>query len=204
MFKVFLMIAALLFSATSAKADCLNLGTATCEPATSYEITIDKVEFCKSVSCSSPYVVSSSSEDFDISSASAGGAVGNYADLDAVPAGVYTHIRTTIEVQITFSGPAVTTGGNNCSAKTNENTPVATAAISGALGLSANDAFNLSVDIANQKLIHKFELSDPIAISKSGSLPQVQIDFSTSHGHLCNGTTSYPGVPFVNIKVIKN
>lgn len=204
MFKVYLMIAAILVSATSARAACLDLGTATCEPATSYEITIDKVEFCKSASCASPFVVSSSSEDFDISSASAGGAVGNYADLDAVPAGVYTHIRTTIDGQITFSGPAVTTGGNNCSAQTNASTLVATAAINGALSLSANDAFNLSVDVANQKLIHDYELSNPIAISKSGSLPQVQIDFSTSDGHLCDGTTSYPGVPFVDIKVINN
>ena len=199
MFKKYLVAIALIFPAAQASAECVTITGAACGPATSYEITVEQVEFCQSAACTSPYVVASSSAEFDIASSAAGGAVGNYADLDEVPAGVYTHVRTTIDGSITYSAPATT----SCSAQTNQTLDVTTiTGIGTALGDSANAAFNLSV--SGTDLIHEYELSRPLAISKSGSLPQVQIDFSTADGHLYIGSTSYPGVPFVEIQIVDN
>ena len=191
------IIAAIIAPFYTAQAECINLGSNTCVAATSYEITIDKVEFCRSSACSAPFVVSSSSEDFDISDAAAGGAVGNYADLDNVPAGVYTHVQTTIDGTITYSAPAT----GSCSAQTNTSYDVTTITSIGT-ALAANPSFNLT--LAGSELEHLYELSSPLIITKAGSLPQVQIDFSTADGHICDGSTSYPGVPYVDIQVFNN
>ena len=198
MLRKFLFIAAIALPFYSANAECINLGSNTCVAATSYEIEIEKVEFCKSVSCSSPYVVSSTSADFDISSASAGGAVGNYANLDSVPAGVYTHVRTTIDGTITYSAPAT----GSCSQQID--TPYDVTTIPNiAVALGANPDFNLSLP-GGGNLLHRYELSTPLTITKAGSLPQIQIDFSTADGHICDGSNSYPGVPYVDIRIFNN
>ena len=198
MSRKFFFIAAIILVPYSVNAECINLGSNTCVAATSYEIEIEKVEFCKSSACASPYVVSSTSADFDISSATAGGAVGNYANLDSVPAGVYTHVRTTIDGTIVYSAPAT----GSCSQQTNTSHDVTTIP-NIALALGANPDFNLSLG-GSSDLLHLYELSRPLIITKAGSLPQVQIDFSTADGHICDGTTSYPGVPYVNIQVFNN
>ena len=198
MFRKFFFIASIILVSHSVNAECINLGSNTCVAATSYEIEIEKVEFCKSSACASPYVVSSTSADFDISSATAGGAVGNYANLDSVPAGVYTHVRTTIDGTIVYSAPAT----GSCSQQTNTSHDVTTIP-NIAVALGANPDFNLSLG-GSSDLLHLYELSRPLIITKAGSLPQVQIDFSTADGHICDGTTSYPGVPYVNIQVFNN
>lgn len=200
MLRYFIALGAFFASASVAQAECITVSGASCGPASSYEITIDKVEFCKSAACSSPVVVASTSTEFDIADASAGGAVGNYADLDDVAAGVYTHIRTTIDGTITYAAAAT----GSCSAVP-AGTSTAVTGITGlgaALAASANTDFNLSLSSPN--LIHTYELSTPLTISKAASLPQVQIDFATADGHLCIGSASYPGVPFVDITVINN
>ena len=198
MFREFFFIASIILVSHSVNAECINLGSNTCVAATSYEIEIEKVEFCKSSACASPYVVSSTSADFDISSATAGGAVGNYANLDSVPAGVYTHVRTTIDGTIVYSAPAT----GSCSQQTNTSHDVTTIP-NIAVALGANPDFNLSLG-GSSDLLHLYELSRPLIITKAGSLPQVQIDFSTADGHICDGTTSYPGVPYVDIQVFNN
>ena len=184
----------------TAQAECVNLGSNTCGAATSYEITIEKVEFCKSSSCANAVVVASSSSEFDIAASSAGAAVGNYADLDGVAAGVYTHVRTTIDGSISYGAPA-TGACSAVSAGTSQDVTTITG-ISTALQSSANSDFNLSV--SGSDLIHLYELNRALTISKAGSLPQVQIDFSTADGHICLGGVSYPGVPYVSIKVFDN
>lgn len=202
MIRIIILASTLMFMATAAKAECVYFdGTETCGPATTYEITVEKVEFCKSQSCASPVVVASANTSFNIASAAAGAAVGNYADLDGVEAGIYTHIKTTLSPSIRFAAPAIS---GSCSAVP---TPVtaSVASISGianTLQLSQNDDFNLG--LVSGKLVHLLELDTPLAISKSGSLPQVQIDFSTSDAHLCYSGNSLPGVPFVTVKVFNN
>jgi hypothetical protein len=85
-------------------------------PATTYEVTLQKIELCASGSsideagesapeCVDPYVVSTSATSFDIASVSAGAALGNYANTNVLPAGkTYTHIRLTLSRQFTIAG----------------------------------------------------------------------------------------------------
>lgn len=191
-------------ASSSAWAACFQDAVATsCHPATQYEIEIQSVELCKSSGCSDPVVVASSSETFDISSVGVGAAVGNYADLDDVPAGVYTHVRTTISPSITFSADAA----GNCAAgrsgftEVYDNTEVTDAE------LTSNSGFGIQWNTGDTAFEHLYELSNPVAISKAGSLPQIQVDFATQEAALCIGTPSglmYPGIPEINIQVLAN
>ena len=203
MVKHIILALVVMFFAHAAKAECVYFdGTERCGPATTYEITVEKVEFCKSQTCSSSVVVASATTAFNIASAAAGAAVGNYADLDGVEAGIYTHIKTTLSPSIRVQGSAI--AGTSCSTMPNPVT-ASVASITGianTLQLTQNDDFNLG--LVSGKLVHQMKLDAPIAISKSGSLPQVQIDFSTADAHLCYGGNSLPGVPFVSVKVFNN
>lgn len=204
MVKYMISLGFIIFSSNLAGAACLDVTgySPTCGPASSYEITINEVAFCKSELCPSPVIVTSVSKEFDIADSAAGSAVGSYADLDNVDAGVYTHIRTKISPSITYSAPEIV---GVCADQTNT-----TRALSDITGLasmlttSPNDTnFGLTYDGTN--LIHIYELSAPLAISKAASLPQVQIDFATSEGYLClDSSNMYPGAPNVSIKVINN
>ena len=201
MLKKLLIVSLLSMSASFAHAKCFN-GTAAhvCGPASEYSITIDQVELCKSASCGASVIVSSTSASFNIAASTAGGAVGNYADLDDVAAGIYTHVKTTIAPSITYAAPAIS---GECSAVTSTTVPITTSILS-VSDLSSNTDFNLSWESGD--LVHTLELDQPVVISKAGSLPQVQIDFSTAHAHYCLTATdsSFPGAPYVTIKVLPN
>ena len=201
MLKKLLIVSLLSMSASFAHAKCFN-GTAAhvCGPASEYSITIDQVELCKSASCSASVIVSSTSASFDIAASSAGGAVGNYAGLDDVAAGIYTHVKTTIAPSITYAAPAIS---GEFSAVPSTTVPITTSILS-VSDLSSNTDFNLSWESGD--LVHTLELDQPVVISKAGSLPQVQIDFSTAHAHYCLTATdsSFPGAPYVTIKVLPN
>lgn len=200
-----LSIASLLcLSASFAHAECFDgAGGQVCGPVTEYEITINQVELCKSNSCASPVIVSSTASSFDIAAASAGAAVGNYADLDDVAAGIYTHVRTTISPTIDFVAPAL----SPCGAVPASNPAITiSSSVISTSELNNNPQFNLSWNSGETAFVHLIELDQPVVISKAGSLPQVQIDFSTANAHYCStGTsTSLPGVPYVEVTVIPN
>lgn len=177
----------------------------TCHPATQYEIQIQQVEFCKSSACSDPFLVASTSQTFDISSVGVGAAVGNYANLDNVPAGIYTHVRSTISPSITFSAAAA---GNCASGRTGYTeiyNPTTSAPDS---ELATNSGFGITWNSDDTAFEHLHELTTAVAISKAGSLPQIQIDFATQEAALCLGPAGlgnmYPGIPEINIKVLAN
>ncbi len=180
--------------------------TSTCVPATKYEIEIRKVELCTSASCSNPIVIAETVSTFDIASVNAGAAVGAYADLDDVAAGIYTHVRTTLSPTISFSADADTSLPGNCAngasnSSTTYNTTTVTAA-----ELSANSGFGISWNSGNFE--HLYALTNSIAISKAGALPQIQVDFATQDAALClsSGGTGqlYPGIPEIDIKIFEN
>jgi len=116
----------------------------------------------------------------------------------------YKHRRSSVGLEAmgkTFTVLAPAAGA--CAARTLATAQdVAITAIQTALALPANSALGLAVSGGN--LIHTYELSTPLTISKAGSLPQVQIDFSTANGHQCVSSVSYPGVPSVSIRVFEN
>ena len=71
------------------------------------ELTIKKFELCSDVACSSPVVLGSGAVVFDIASASAGAAIGNYAANASIPRGVrYPYARITMSRTFTVEGAA--------------------------------------------------------------------------------------------------
>jgi hypothetical protein len=103
--------------------------------ATTYEITMQKMELCASGSsidstgasapvCIDPYVISTSTATFDIASVLAGAAIGNYANIGVLPAGTtYTHIRVTLTRRFDVAGLLSTSG---CRTDINDTTSSAT------------------------------------------------------------------------------
>jgi hypothetical protein len=192
------------FIPSQAMAVCLTISGATtdCAAANEYNVSVQKVELCSDSSCTTSVTLGDTTQTFDIASASAGAAVGNYADLTGLTSGTYTHLRSTVSSTISFTGVATT----SCSAVTStQSTQLTTSHTSAAtLALSANSALNLSWATANSTYYHLVALSKALVISPTTPLPQIQIDFSTTNGHLCVGGTSYPGVPMMTVTVIDN
>ena len=200
------MAAFLSLASSTAFAACFqdDTYTTTCHPATSYELTIQKVELCKDSSCSDTVTVASSTQSFDIGSVGAGAAVGNYADLDTVPAGVYSHVRTTISPNIDLVAPAA----GLCPALTSSFSYTNSAGSVPQAELTANADF--PIEWNGSVLEHTYELSRNVVISKSASLPQIQVDFSTSTAALCLDIPSpgspifVAGVPDISIRIFDN
>lgn len=88
--------------------------------ATSYEITITRIEMCDSTStdttCNNSVVLySGDSGGIDIASTTAGSAAASLGDLSTVAFGTtYTYLQITMERAMTLAG-TVTSGANNCS-----------------------------------------------------------------------------------------
>lgn len=184
-------------------------GTA-CGAATQYEVSVQAMELCtgsSSGSCTGAATVASTAASFDIASATAGAAVGSYADLNTVTAGDYTHLRTTLSPTIVFSASAT----SGCSAVSTDTSVTLTANVTGAAGgsvvagdLSAEDLY--WSDGSSTSLYHVVALSDTLAISPTKPLPQIAVDFSTANAHLCVNTSgstylSYPGPPVMTVTV---
>ena len=197
MMKKLLLTSLFCVMTSAANAACFLPSPSVCGPATKYQVTIDAVELCKSSACTSPVTVASTSSAFNIASAAAGAAVGAYADLDTVPAGVYTHVRSTISKTIVYSAAAI----SGCGAQTNDPHTFTTSEASSA----ALAAIDMEWTSGNAAFYHKYALATPLAISKAGSLPQIQVDFSTKDAFLCaSGTTPMPGPPLVTVTVLPN
>ena len=201
MLKKILLAGAFSLLSSGAMAACFVQTATTCHPASKYEVEIQKVELCKTSGCSDPVTVASSVQSFDIAAAGVGAAVGEYADLDDVPAGVYTHVRTTIDNELTYSAAAVT----GCTTAVTNSSHTYTSSVSFDATLNNNvGTFGITWNTGNTAFEHTHELSTPLAISKAGSLPQVQVDFATQEAALCVGGTFYPGIPEITITVIDN
>ena len=204
MLKFLLTLTGFIFFSASAQACFDGAGAQSCGAATEYIIKIHKVEFCQSVSCANAVTVADSESTFDIAGATAGAAVGEYADLDDVPAGIYTHIRTTIdpEIEMTAGNVGSCAGRNFTHTYSNSGLLAVTNT-----EFSNNSNYYLSWNTAGDRFIHIYPLDTPVAISKAASLPQVQIDFSTSEAAYCVESSPFPlipGPPLVNITVIDN
>ncbi len=90
----------LLFPIVESKSAAIESGAAT-----TYNITINKIELCTSSACSSPLTIGSSAKAFDIASASVGAELGSYAPLNSIPKGTtVTHVRVTMSRSIGIAG----------------------------------------------------------------------------------------------------
>ena len=194
----------LFFLPSKVMAICLTVTGATtdCAEADEYNVSVQEVELCTDSSCGTTVTLANTTKTFDIASAAAGAAVGSYADLTGITAGTYSHLRSTVSSTISFTGAA----SSNCAAVTStQSTQITTShAPAATLALAANSALNLSWATPNSTFYHLVELSNPLVISATTPLPQVQIDFSTTNGHLCVNSASFPGVPMMTVTVFDN
>jgi len=171
-----------------------------CGPATQYEVSVSKVELCTDSSCGTAVIVADTTTSFDIASATAGAAVGSYADLSGVTAGTYTHLRTTVSSTIVYAAAAV----SSCSAVAADTSLTLTTARGVVSGDPAADS--LSWAVTDSTMYHLVALSAPLTISTTSPLPQIKIDFSTLNAHLCitGSSTSYPGPPVMTVTITNN
>ena len=192
-----------IFLSNYASAGCFSVTgqTTVCGPATQYKVSVSKAELCTDSTCGTTVTVADTAATFDIASASAGAAVGSYADLNGVTAGTYTHLRSTVSSTIVYTAAAVSTC-SAVSADTSTTLTIAGGVVNGDLA-----AENLSWAVNDVSMYHLVALSSPLTISKTAPLPQIKIDFSTLNAHLCitsAGNTSYPGPPVMTVTVTEN
>ena len=82
--------------------------------ATTYLVTMKKVEICEDSSCSSSYTIGERDMEADIASVTAGADVGNFSPTTGIPIGTtYTHLRVTIDRTFRITG-SVTLTGDDC------------------------------------------------------------------------------------------
>lgn len=121
--------------------------------ATTYEITITKIEICESSACASPLTIGSSSKEFNIASASVGAQIGTYAPLNTIPKGTTaTHIRVTMSRAIDIAGTVqgIPNGGGvagtyNCGTDSTDTTSTITTGGVGVVGGNGTSAQTLYV-----------------------------------------------------------
>ncbi|MBL6847347.1 hypothetical protein N9Z35_01785 [Alphaproteobacteria bacterium] len=198
----YLITVIFIFLTNYANAGCYSVTgqTTVCGPATQYEVSVSKVELCTESTCGTAVTVADTAAVFDIAAASAGAAVGSYADLNGVTPGTYTHIRSTVSSTIKYTAVAK----SPCSA-VSANTSFTLTRAKGVVNgdLSAE---NLAWAVNDVSFYHTVALSAPLLISSTAPLPQIKIDFSTLNAHLCisGSSASYPGPPVMTVTVNNN
>lgn len=191
--KMFVGLGAMAFSLSSWGA-CIAAGT--CGPATRYDVNVQEVSLCSDAACAGSFTVGSGARTFDIASATVGAAIGSYAKVDAVPVGVYTHVRVVVSRTFTISGAAI--GG--CGAQTGaalsipNNNPGGLDAALNAVGIFWHDGAKSQIRMTQA-------LPAPIAISKAGTRPSVMVKFNTQEGLMCSAGSSFPAPPDVTLSM---
>lgn len=198
--RILIVFALFLVSSSTAWAICPG-AAAGCGAATRYDVDVQEVALCQDAACASNHVVGAGAKTFDIASAAVGAAIGAYANVDAIPVGVYTHVRVVISRNFKISTAGVISG---CAAQTNATLSIPNTPNDGFDGLNGlgpaltwNDAAQTQV-----RVIQAFPA--PIAISKAGTRPAVTVKFNTQTGFMCintPGATPFPAPPEVTFSV---
>lgn len=175
------------------------IGGGACGPATRYDVNVQEVALCSDATCTSNYIVGSGARTFDIASATVGSAIGSYAKVDAVPVGVYTHVRVVVSRTFTISGPLIAGGGgcgvqNGVALSIPNNNP-------GGLDAALNGVGIFWHDGAKSQIRMTQALPAPIAIARAGTRPAVLVKFNTQEGLMCLGATPYPAPPDVTLSM---
>ena len=80
-----------------------------------YQVSITRVELCRTSSCSSPFLMGAGSKTFDIASVTAGHDVGQYVSTNGIPLfQTWSHVRVTISTTISIAGEGTDNGAQAC------------------------------------------------------------------------------------------
>lgn len=170
-------------------------GGATCGAATKYDVRLLEAALCQDAACATGYVVGSASKSFDIASATVGSALGSYAKLDSLPAGVFTYIKVVIDRTFGITGTAAGCAAQTASSPISVPNGIPIDGLNGMPGMSWNDPATK----AQIKIIQV--LPTPLVISKAGSRPTITVKFDTQEGLMCVGGAPYPKAPSATITV---
>ncbi|OEJ68890.1 hypothetical protein [Magnetovibrio blakemorei] len=167
--------------------------------ADSYEITVTKVELCRTSACAAPYTLGSGNKTFDISSATAGADVGQYISLEDIPLyQTWSHVRVTISTTISIKGQGTDNAPQACKTGTGLASGAHTAVGTGVVAVGAgtlqslvipNDnvgglatadytAFNFAKTAGAATATITYALSTPYTCK--GTLPRIEVKFNTS------------------------
>jgi hypothetical protein len=217
--KQSILAGALLLMSVIGQAHAGAITGTTGSQATRYDVTVKKVELCRSSSCSDPFVLGTKTAIFDIASANAGAEVGQFINLEGIPLfQTWSHVRVTLSTTFTITG-------DDGTCRTNGGTGVRTAFSSGAA--SGGTALAATMELPNQATVRAaggglatFDYSDygitqtdgaseftmTVALSSpytcKGEMPRVEVGFDTSEGFghtggACN--VIFPQPPTVTI-----
>ncbi len=186
--------------------------------ATRYDVTITKVELCRSATCTAPFVLGSSSKVFDIASASVGEEVGKFIDLEGIPLfQTWSHVRVTMSTSFVISG-------DDGTCKTNGGSGTRAAFLAGAA--SGGAVLPATMQLPNQATVQAVpglagfnystygitqtdgasQFTMTIALASpytcKGELPRIDVKFDTSQAFGHGGgacTVTFPQPPTVTI-----
>ena len=173
-------------------------GTAT--SADIYEVTITKVELCRTSACSSPFIMGSGNQSFDIAAVTAGQDVGGYVSTEGIPLHqTWSHVRVTISTTINIAGEGLDNGGQSCHTVTGQangaHTGIGTGTVAAGVqgttqalvipndnvgGLSTADytAYNLSKTAGASTATVTYPLTSPYTCK--GDSPRIEVQFNTN------------------------
>ncbi len=218
---ILLAVAALVFAVTlSTQAMAQVTGAAT-----TFIVAITSIELCSSSACADPYLLGSGSTEFDIASASVGGAIGAYASTSGLPAGrTFTHLRTQLNRVIQIAGNAGQPSGvpDDCITDGTDGTAAAGAAVTEGGTLAVSDLVVPNIGaFGGQPTAAQFtaqgitlidgttfqfltEMTSPITVGTTP--PNIDIAFQTQNavGAINDGSnhcTMFPQPPVVTITI---
>ena len=198
--------------------------------ATTYNVSVQQVELCRSAACADPVPLGDGALSFDIAGVGVGAAVGAYADTATLATGdVFTHVRVSLSRTIEVVGQTADPGnvGGNCvtdgtAGATNAGAVLAPGGASATSNLVVPDvnaiggaaptagqyaAENITLDNA-ATFSFLIEFAAPVTVGDTP--PLIDVAFSTanavgsadSNGVVAGGNCiMFPGVPSVTISV---
>lgn len=195
--------------------------------ADTYNISISKVELCRTSACSNPYVIGSGSKTFDISSSTAGADVGGFVNVEGIPLyQTWSHVRVTLGTTITISAAGTDNNGVACSTNSANGASSHTAlgvpsaggtgtlqtfvvpnagGVAGGPIASEYTTFNMTKVDNSSSMTVLYPLTSPYICT--GVMPKIAVEFNTQNtmkfldagGGAC--TLAYPMPPTVTITV---
>jgi len=183
------IITALFAIALNSSAFAAVVAGTTGAPATSFNVTVTKVELCRSSACSNPFVAGQSTKTFDIASAAAGADVGNYISLKGIPTfQTWSHVRVTLSTDFTITandGTCMTDGTASPS-----RAAFAAGATAGAAGTETASVLKLP----NEALI-SVGYFDSIGFTQTDNATTFSILYALTTPYTCKGV-----MPRIDIK----
>lgn len=220
--SAFVAASCLLIGAGSASAGAIA-GTGSGRP-TTYNVTVNKVELCRSSACVAPFVLGTVTGTFDIASATAGQEVGKLIDLSGIPMyQTWTHARITVSSTFSMAADDTTcaTNGTNITNRDADLTGgLANFVVSGGGGAGSLQTMVLPNQARVAALIGGFdyttygitqtedasEFTMTVALSApytcTGEMPRIEVQFDTSeafgYNTACNAF-AFPQPPTITI-----